>query len=69
MRLFVKADVTKAEEVEAMVDVAVDAYERFDAAFNNAGFEGQQAATADSTWHCSGPVDSFLQACWCSASC
>lgn len=36
--LFVKTDVTKAVEVEAMVNKAVETYGRLDYAFNNAGF-------------------------------
>ncbi|MFC1992535.1 SDR family oxidoreductase [Chloroflexota bacterium] len=35
--IFVKADVSKAAEVEAMVKKAVDTYGRLDCAFNNAG--------------------------------
>ena len=35
--IFVKADVSKAAEVEAMVQKALDTYGRIDCAFNNAG--------------------------------
>lgn len=35
--IFVKADVTKSEEVENMYKVAFDTYGRIDIAFNNAG--------------------------------
>lgn len=35
--IFVKADVSKADEVEAMVQKAIDTYGRLDCAFNNAG--------------------------------
>ncbi|MBN1929931.1 MAG: SDR family NAD(P)-dependent oxidoreductase [Chlorobiaceae bacterium] len=38
--LFVKADVSKAAEVEAMVNEAVNAYDGLDFAHNNAGIEG-----------------------------
>ncbi len=38
--IFVKADVSKAAEVEAMVNKAVEAYGRLDCAYNNAGIEG-----------------------------
>ncbi len=38
--VFVKADVTQAVEVEAMVNKAVDVYGQLDCAFNNAGIEG-----------------------------
>jgi NAD(P)-dependent dehydrogenase (short-subunit alcohol dehydrogenase family) len=37
---FVKTDVAKASEVEAMVELAVAAYGRLDCAFNNAGIGG-----------------------------
>ena len=46
---FFEADVTEAEDVMTMVRRTVETYGRLDAAFNNAGFEGQQAATAEST--------------------
>lgn len=38
--LFVKADVSKASEVEALVQQAVGRFGRLDLAFNNAGIEG-----------------------------
>lgn len=38
--IFVRADVSKAADVEAMVNKAVDAYGRLDYAFNNAGTTG-----------------------------
>src|SRR6516165_9913398 len=37
---FVKTDVTKAAEVEALVTAAAEAYGRLDCAFNNAGATG-----------------------------
>jgi len=37
---FVKTDVSRATEVEAMVQKAVETYGRLDCAFNNAGIEG-----------------------------
>ena len=46
---FVKADVARASEVEALVRHAVAAYGRLDCAHNNAGVEGQAAFTADDT--------------------
>jgi NAD(P)-dependent dehydrogenase (short-subunit alcohol dehydrogenase family) len=44
---FVKVDVTKPVEVEAMVRQTIEAYRRIDAAHNNAGVESQITATAD----------------------
>jgi NAD(P)-dependent dehydrogenase (short-subunit alcohol dehydrogenase family) len=38
--LFVKTDVSKASEVEALIQAAVDKFGRLDVAFNNAGIEG-----------------------------
>ncbi len=38
--LFVKADVSKASEVDALVQKAVERFGRLDVAFNNAGVEG-----------------------------
>src|SRR5208282_5421248 len=38
--LFVKADVSKAAEVEALIQKAVERFGRLDIAFNNAGIEG-----------------------------
>ena len=37
---FIRTDVTRADEVEKMVDEAVENYGRLDFAFNNAGIEG-----------------------------
>jgi NAD(P)-dependent dehydrogenase (short-subunit alcohol dehydrogenase family) len=38
--LFVKADVSKASEVDALIQKAVEKFGRLDVAFNNAGIEG-----------------------------
>ncbi len=38
--LFVKTDVSRASEVEALVQTTVEKFGRLDIAFNNAGFEG-----------------------------
>ena len=46
---FVRADVTQAGEVEAMVDKAVARWGRLDCALNNAGTTGVSAPTADYT--------------------
>jgi NAD(P)-dependent dehydrogenase (short-subunit alcohol dehydrogenase family) len=51
--LFVRADVSDAEDVRGMVARAVEAYGGLDHAFNNAGIEGALAPTADypdETW-------------------
>ena len=44
---FVKCDVSKSADVARMVHHAVERFERIDYAFNNAGSEGIQAATAE----------------------
>ena len=44
---FVRADIGQAEQVEAMVEQTVDAFDRLDYACNNAGIAGPSAATAD----------------------
>ena len=47
--LFVRADMAKAAEVEAMVNTAIATYGRLDCAHNNAGVEGAMGTTADYT--------------------
>lgn len=47
--VFVKADVSRAAEVEALVARAVQTYGRLDCAHNNAGIEGAAATTVDYT--------------------
>ena len=47
--VFVKADVRRASDVEAMVAVAVQTFGRLDIAFNNAGVLGSGAAMIDFT--------------------
>jgi NAD(P)-dependent dehydrogenase (short-subunit alcohol dehydrogenase family) len=47
--LFVKTDVAKAVEVEALISKAVEAYGRVDCAHNNAGIGGNAASVADDT--------------------
>lgn len=42
---FIACDVSKGPQVEALVQGAVDTYGRLDAAFNNAGVEGDTQAT------------------------
>ena len=44
---FVRCDVSKSADVERMVHHAVERFGRIDYAFNNAGTEGMQAATAE----------------------
>ena len=46
---FVKTDVSKAAEVEALIAQTVQGYGRLDCAFNNAGIAGATASTADYT--------------------
>lgn len=46
---FVKADVSKAADVEALVAKVVELYGRLDCAHNNAGIEGRSAPLADLT--------------------
>lgn len=41
---FVRADVSREDEVDALIRAAVEAYGRIDAAFNNAGTEGRFAS-------------------------
>jgi NAD(P)-dependent dehydrogenase (short-subunit alcohol dehydrogenase family) len=47
--LFVRTDVSKAAEVEALVRKTVDTWGRLDCAVNNAGIEGVFAPTAECT--------------------
>lgn len=46
---FLRVDVSKAEDVEAMVRTALETYGRLDVLFNNAGIEGARNRTADCT--------------------
>lgn len=47
--IFIKCDVSKADDVKAMVDKTVATFGRLDYAFNNAGIEGATAPTKDCT--------------------
>jgi NAD(P)-dependent dehydrogenase (short-subunit alcohol dehydrogenase family) len=47
--IFVKTDVSRHDEVEALIGRTVETYGRLDCAFNNAGIEGEQAKTAECT--------------------
>lgn len=47
--IFVKADVSKAAEVEALIKRTLEVYHQLDCAFNNAGIEGATASTIDCT--------------------
>ena len=47
--IFVKADVSQAADVEALVTQTVETYGRLDCAFNNAGIEGGMKLTIDCT--------------------
>jgi NAD(P)-dependent dehydrogenase (short-subunit alcohol dehydrogenase family) len=44
---FIKADVAKAAEVEALIKKVIETYGRLDCAFNNAGIEGSMTSTTD----------------------
>ena len=46
---FVTVDVSKAADVEALVNKVVETYGRIDCAFNNAGIEGPVASTTEYT--------------------
>ena len=63
--IFVKTDVSKATEVEALIKKAVETYGRLDCAINNAGVEGTMAPTADCTeenWDCT--ININLKGVW-----
>jgi NAD(P)-dependent dehydrogenase (short-subunit alcohol dehydrogenase family) len=45
--VFLTTDVTKADDVEALVGRAIDAHGRIDCAVNNAGIEGERNKTGD----------------------
>ncbi len=47
--IFVKADVSKASEVETLINKVISTYGRLDYAHNNAGIEGKMVLTADCT--------------------
>jgi len=47
--VFFECDVTKSNEVEALVDKCVETFGRLDCAFNNAGILGEMGKTADCT--------------------
>lgn len=47
--IFVKADVSRAEDAAMLIDRGIKTYGRLDMAFNNAGIEGVMATTADCT--------------------
>ena len=47
--LFVKTDVSKAAEVEALIKQTVATYGRLDCAYNNAGVEGTFVSTTEYT--------------------
>ena len=52
--IFVKADVSKAAEVEMLVKRGVEVYGRLDCALNNAGIQGeikQTAECSEENWH------------------
>lgn len=46
---FVKTDVSKSDEVEALIKKTIEIYNRLDCAYNNAGILGQVASVVDHT--------------------
>jgi NAD(P)-dependent dehydrogenase (short-subunit alcohol dehydrogenase family) len=62
---WIQADVTRAEQVEALVQQIVDTYGRLDYAFNNAGSGGMGGWTAEMNeedWDAT--LDGFLKSVW-----
>jgi NAD(P)-dependent dehydrogenase (short-subunit alcohol dehydrogenase family) len=62
---FVRTDVAKAADVEALIKTAADTFGRLDWAFNNAGTEGTMAPMADRTeddWDA--VIDTNLKGVW-----
>lgn len=47
--IFVQCDVSKSNEVKALIENCMGTYQRLDYAFNNAGIEGAQALTHECT--------------------
>jgi NAD(P)-dependent dehydrogenase (short-subunit alcohol dehydrogenase family) len=47
--VFIRADMSRPEDIEGLVSRAVEAYGRLDCAFNNAATEGELKATGDFT--------------------
>ena len=47
--IFVKCDVSKSDDVKALIEKTIDTFGRLDFAFNNAGIEGTSAPTQDCT--------------------
>jgi len=47
--IFIKTDISKAAEVEALIKQAIASYGRLDCAVNNAGVDGDKVLTADYT--------------------
>jgi NAD(P)-dependent dehydrogenase (short-subunit alcohol dehydrogenase family) len=47
--IYVRADVSRQADVEALIARTVQAFDRLDFAFNNAGIEGQSDSTGECT--------------------
>jgi NAD(P)-dependent dehydrogenase (short-subunit alcohol dehydrogenase family) len=62
--LFVKTDVTKAEEIEALVGTTLDKYGRLDFAFNNAGIGKSAPLTQRTEEDWNWEIDVNLKAVW-----
>jgi NAD(P)-dependent dehydrogenase (short-subunit alcohol dehydrogenase family) len=55
--IFVKTDISKAKEVEALIQKAVNEYGRIDCAFNNAGIDGEMCSLQE---HSEGSWDQVI---------
>jgi len=63
--MFVKTDVSKAPEVEALINEIVETYGRLDCAFNNSGIGASEARVAretEETWNRT--IDTNLKGVW-----
>jgi NAD(P)-dependent dehydrogenase (short-subunit alcohol dehydrogenase family) len=64
--IFVQTDVTKAEDVKALVDKTLQTYNRLDYAFNNAGFGKTVRLVEQSESNWDWEIDVNLKAVWLS---
>jgi NAD(P)-dependent dehydrogenase (short-subunit alcohol dehydrogenase family) len=67
---FVKVDVSKATQVEAMVNKTIEVYGRLDCAFNNAGIQTMRATVTEITEeHWDRTIDTNLKGIWLCMKC